>query len=118
MQAARLTQDHYGFFRQPSVYRKQTEADKTAANRSRPSVLPAERVVEGEVLRNRNNSAGDSLDQLLQRGRFANSSAANSPDATPTAQAAQRAINAYLDNAAAHGASGGGSQSRSVDYYA
>jgi hypothetical protein len=117
MQAARLTQDHYRFLRQPSVYRKQTEADKTAATRSRPSVLPAERVVEGEVLRNRSNSAGDALDQLLQRGRFANS-AANSPDATPTAQAAQRAINAYLDNAAAPGASGGGGQSRSVDYYA
>jgi len=117
MQAARLTQDHYGFFRQPSVYRKQTEADKSAANRSRPSVLPAERVVEGEVLRNRSNPAGDSLDQLLQRGRFANS-AANSPDATPTAQTAQRAINAYLDNAAAPGASSGGGQSRSIDYYA
>jgi hypothetical protein len=115
MQAARLTQDHYGFTRQPSVFRKQTEADKTAASRSRPSVLPAERVVEGEVLRNRSNSAGDSLDRLLQRGRFANS-AANSPDASPTARAAQRAINAYLDNAAAPGASG--SQSRSVDYYA
>jgi hypothetical protein len=117
MQAARLTQDHYGFFRQPSVYRKQTEADKSAANRPRPSVLPAERVVEGELLRNRSNPAGDSLDQLLQRGRFAKS-AANSPDETPTAQAVQRAINAYLDNAAAPAASGGGGQSRSIDYYA
>jgi hypothetical protein len=117
MQAARLTQGHYGFLRQPSVYRQQTEADNTAARRSRPSVLPAERVVEGEVLRNRSNSAGDSLDQLLQRGRFANSGA-SSPGATPTAQAAQRAINAYLDNVAAPGAGGGGSQSRSIDYYA
>jgi hypothetical protein len=30
----------------------------------------------------------------------------------------QRAINAYLDNAAAPAASGGGGQSRSIDYYA
>ena len=112
MQAARLTQDHYGFIRQASVPKKQA-----AANRSRPSVLPAERVVEGEVLRTRSSAAGDSLDQMLQRGRFANS-AANFPNATPTAQAAQRAINAYLDNAAAPAASGRGGQPRSVDYYA
>jgi hypothetical protein len=117
MQTARLTQQHYGFFRQSTVSRKETGADKAEANRSRPSVLPAERVVEGELLRNRNARAGDSLDQILQRGRFA-TGATNSTDTTLSTPAAQRAISAYLDNSASPHAGNGGAQPRSIDYYA
>lgn len=117
MQAARLTQEYYGFIHQPAVSRKETGADKPEANRSRPSVLPAERVVEGELLRNRSTVTGDSLEQMLQRGRFADSGA-NSPDATISTQAAQRAISAYLDNATTPNLSNGGGQPRAIDYYA
>jgi hypothetical protein len=115
MQAARLTQDYYGYIPQPTVLRKDTGPEKTGANPSRPSIFPAERVVEGEVLRKRGVSS-DSLDQLLQRGRFTDG-AANSPDATLTNRAAQRAVNAYLDTAATADLNGGG-RPRSVDYYA
>ena len=115
MQAARLTQDHYGLIRQHSVYRQQTEVDQTRAKHSRSTVLPAERVVEGEVLSKRSSTTGDSLDQLLQRSRFVNS-AANASDVTLTTQGAQRAINAYLDNSAGSGSSAG--RSGSIDYYA
>jgi hypothetical protein len=115
MQAAGLTQDYFGFFRQPAVPRTDAGTGKPQANRPRPSVLPAERVIEGELLRNRNASASGSLDQLLQRGRFANS-AVDAPDTTITTPAAQRAINAYLDNSTLP-ASGGGGHSRSIDYY-
>ena len=117
MQAARLTQDYYGFIRQPAMSRKDTAADKPQANRSRPAVFPAERVVEGELLRNRSAPSGDTLDQILQRGRFAQG-AATSADATISTPAAQRAINAYLDNAATSGMNGVADQSRSIDYYA
>jgi hypothetical protein len=116
MQAARLTQDYYGFIRHPAVSRKDAGADKPQASRPPASVLPAERVVEGEVLRDRGNSTSDSLDQILHRGRFT-AVAANAPDATLTTQAARRAINAYLDNAAIPNSSGG-VQPRSIDYYA
>ena len=91
-------------------------ADKPLAHRSRPAVFPAERVVEGELLRNRSTLTGDTLDQILQRGRFALGSA-NSSDATISTPAVQRAINAYLDNAATSNLGRGGGQSRSIDYY-
>lgn len=116
MQAARLTQDYYGFFRQPAIPRKDAGAGKPEAGRSQATVLPAERVVEGEVLRNRSAPSNDTLDQILQRGRFSFAgAAANSPDASTTSQSAQRAINAYLDNVATSGAGGG--RSHTVDFY-
>jgi len=117
MQAARLTQQYYAFFRPSTVSRNETGADKATAKRSRPSVLPAERVVEGELLRNRSARAGDSLDQILQRGRFT-AGAANPSDTTISTPAAQRAINAYLDNSVSPLAGNGGAQPRSIDYYA
>jgi len=117
MQAARLTQEYYGFIRQPAVSRKEAGADRAEANRLRPSVLPVERVVEGELLRNRSNSAGDSLDQLLQRRSFANGPA-NHPDAKISVQTSQRAINAYLDISAVPNAHNGADQARAVDFYA
>ena len=117
MQTARLTQEYYGFMLQPGVSRTGTGADKPEANPPRPAVLPAERVVEGELLRKRSAPAGDSLDQILQRGRFANSTA-NSPDTTISGQAAQRAVSAYRDTAAIPNSSSGGSQPRAIDYYA
>ncbi|MEJ2651032.1 MAG: hypothetical protein P8173_04395 [Gammaproteobacteria bacterium] len=52
MQAARLTQDYFGFVRQPAVSRKDAGAALLEAGRTRPAILPAGRVVEGEVLRN------------------------------------------------------------------
>ena len=114
MHTARLTQNYYSYFPQPVVHRNDTDPEQPAAKRSRPSIFPAERVVEGEVLRNRSVSS-DSFDQILQRGRFTDS-AANSPDATITSQAAQRAVNAYLDTAATSDLNGGG-RPRTVDYY-
>ena len=116
MHVARLTQEYNGYIRQPAMSRKETATDKPGANRSRPAVFPAERVVEGELLRNRSAPTGDSLDQILQRGRFAQG-AANSSDATISTPAAQRAINAYLDNAASANMGNGGVQPRSIDYY-
>jgi hypothetical protein len=115
MRAATLTQDYSGFFRQPVVSRRETGADRPQANRPRPSVLPAERVVEGELLSSRNSSGGESLDQLLQRGRFDNS-AVNASDTTLSTPATQRAISAYLDNLPSSAADSAG-QSRTIDYY-
>ncbi len=116
MQAARLTQDYSGFFRQPVVSRKDGGADKSQTNRSRPSVLPAERVVEGELLRNRTSGADNSLEQFLQRERLSES-AANAADGAAGNRTAQTAINAYLDNAAMASGKGGG-HTHSIDYYA
>ena len=117
MQVARLTQEYYGFIRQPALSRRESGADKSEASRSRPSVLPTERVVEGELLRDRSARVGDPLDQILQRRCFSDS-AANSQGESFSTQAAQRAINAYLDNAATPNASKNGGQSRAIDYYA
>jgi hypothetical protein len=111
MQVAKLTQDYYGLFRQSAAPGKESEA-----RRLRPSVLPTERVVEGELLRNRAKRPGDSLDDAMHRGRFSAGSA-HSQDKTISSLAAQRAINAYLDYAAAPNLSQGG-QARAVDYYA
>ena len=117
MQTARLSQDYYGFINQPAVPRKDTAAGRTDEKRSRPAVFPAERVVEGEVLRNRRTSPRDNLDQILNRGRFVHG-AANAADITPNTSSTQRAINAYLDNAATSNSSGYGvDRSRSIDCY-
>ena len=115
MQVARPTQDYYGFFRQPALSRKDTATDKPGANRSRPSVLPAERVVEGELLRNNRTTGSEAVDQFIQRSRFTQD-AANSADSAIGGPGAQRAISAYLDNASATLAGAGGA-SRTIDYY-
>ena len=116
MLVANLSRDYYGYFGQSAAPGQQPEADKPEAQRPRPSVLPAERVVEGELLRGRNKYTNDALNEALQRGRFADSSV-NSHQATLSAHAAQRAINTYLDNAAQPTVSKGG-QAHAVDYYA
>ena len=110
MQVSKLTQDYYGF-RHPAVRGKESEARPL-----RSPVLPTERVVEGELLRNRAKRPGDCLDDAMHRGRFTAGSA-HSQDETISSMAAQRAINAYLDYAAAPNLSQGG-QARTVDYYA
>jgi hypothetical protein len=56
------------------------------------------------------------LSDLLQRGRFAGG-AANSQEGDLSAHAAQRAINAYLGNAASSSPASY-DQTRTVDYYA
>ena len=116
MHVAKLTQDYYGFINPSTLPKKQVGTDQTQQQRPRPNVLPAERLVEGELLKNRTKGAGNSLGDLLQRGRFA-ASAANSQEGDISAQAAQRAINAYLGNAASSNSAGYG-QARAVDYYA
>ena len=116
MLVANLSQDYYGYFSQSAEPGQGPGADKPEAQRPRSAVLPAERVVEGELLRSRNKRTNDALNEALQRGRFADSSA-QSQQATRSAQAAQRAINTYLDNAAPPTMSHGG-QARAVDYYA
>ena len=117
MHVATLTQDYYSFFqRTVSPAGKEPGTDKLETRRPRPSILPAERVVEGEVLRNRGKRTGAFSEETLQRGRFAAGSF-NFHDETISAQAAQRAINAYLDYAAAPNLSVG-DRPRSVDYYA
>lgn len=89
-------------------------ADKLEAGRGQLAILSGERVIEGEVLRNRSTPANDSLEQILRRRNFTGE--ANLPDATTTSQATQHAINAYLENAATSG-SGSGAQSHTIDYY-
>lgn len=116
MQAARLTQDHYGYFRQPFLDRKRTGKGNTEVSRARHSIVPTERLVEGKLLRNGRSSPDVSLERVPAGGRFFNSSVYY-PDTTLTAQAAQRAIKAYLDNAATPGLSGKASYLHSVDYY-
>jgi hypothetical protein len=116
MLVANLSQDYYGYFRQSAAPGQEPGADKPEVQRPRVAVLPAERVVEGELLRNRNKGASDALNEALQRGRFAESPA-NSQRSALSAHAAQRAINTYLDNAAQSTVSQGG-RSRAVDYYA
>lgn len=115
MQVAKLAQDYYGFVRQPIAPNKQVEAEQAESKRSRPTVLPAERLVEGELLRSRSNRAGKPVGDRPQRERFSNNSA-NSQDGGVNAQTAQRAINAYLDYAALPKLSNAG-QPRTVDYY-
>lgn len=110
----KLTQDYYGFVRQ-SLPSDRQAAPEQAPPRSPPprpqTVLPAERLVEGELLKNRQkNSSG--LDDFLQRGRFANDAAA--ADVTP--QTAQRAIDTYLGYANAPAGNAG--VALSIDYYA
>jgi len=116
MQTARLSQDYHGFIRQPAVPWKKTVAGSAEEKRSRPAVFPAERVVEGEVLRNRSPSSDDHLDRILHRGRFVHA-AANSADIASSTSSARRAINAYLDNAALSNSDSGVDRSRSIDYY-
>jgi len=115
MQVAKLTQDYYGFIRQAVPPNQQTGAHQTEPKPPpRPAVPPAERLVEGELLRNRHRRPGDNLDEILQRGRFAGNSGSQAGDLG--AQVAQRAINTYLDTAAAPNPGGGRPQV--VDYYA
>jgi len=116
MQVAKLTQDYYGFIRQAvSPNNHQAGTQQAEPKRPRPAVLPAERPVEGELLRNRQRRPGDNLDELLQRGRYSGNS--GSPTEDLSAQAAQRAINTYLDNATSSTAGGAG-RPQVVDYYA
>jgi succinate dehydrogenase/fumarate reductase flavoprotein subunit len=115
MQVAKLTQDYYGFIGQSTLPNQQVGPDQTQQQRPRPNVLPAERLVEGELLKNR-SKGGNPLSDLLQRGRFAGS-AANSQEGDLSAHAAQRAINAYLGNAASSSPASY-DQTRTVDYYA
>ena len=113
MQVAKLTQDYYGFIRQAvSPNNQQAGTQQAEPKRPRPAVLPAERLVEGELLRNRQRRPGDNL---LQRGRFSGNS--GSPAEDLSAQAAQRAINTYLDYATSPNA-GGAARPQVVDYYA
>lgn len=116
MQVAKLTQDYYGFVRQSVAPNTQAGTNQAEPKRPTPAALPAERVVEGEVLKNRGSRTGAVLDELLQRGRFGNDSA-NAQGASPGSPAARRAINTYLDNTAASRA-GMDRQPRAVDYYA
>ena len=115
MQAARLTQDYFGFFPQPIVSRKDANAGKQDSASPQSSVFPTERVVEGELLRSRRAGTGDLLDRILQRERFTNSSA-NIPDNESANLTNQRAIDTYL-NVASSSEMSSGSQSRSIDYY-
>lgn len=116
MQVAKLAQYYHGFLRQTvSPYAQGTGPQPAEPKRSRPVILPAERLVEGELLRDRQRRPGAPLDQLLQRGRFTGNTGFRSEDIG--AQAAQRAINAYLDSAVSPppGAAG---RPQVVDYYA
>ncbi len=115
MQVAKLTQDYYGFIRQAVPPNQQTGSQQTEPKPPRPAVPPAERLVEGELLRNRNRRPGDNLDEILQRGRFAGHSGSQAGDTG--AQAAQRAINTYLDYAVAPNPGSAG-RPQVVDYYA
>jgi hypothetical protein len=103
----KLTQDYYGFIRQ-SLPRAGQEAPAQAPS-PRPTVLPAERLVEGELLKNRSRQSS-TLDDLLQRGRLAD-------DTVPAAgRPAQRAIDTYLGYAGVSAGAAGGP--RRIDYYA
>lgn len=116
MQITKLSQDYFGFVRQPAAA-SQPAAEQTQTKRSRPAtVLPAERLVEGELLKNRNRRNSDPLDQILWRSSLSNNDAASDQQGPVTAQAAQRAINSYLDYAASPQASGAQPSVR-VDYY-
>lgn len=109
----KLTQDYYGFLRQSLPIDRQAGPEQAPprAPPSRQTVLPAERTVEGELLKNRNRNSSI-LSDLLQRGRFTDDSLP--PDVPP--QTAQRAIDAYRAYAGVPPGSGG--TSRSIDYYA
>ena len=116
MQVAMLTQDYYGFVRQSTVPNKQAGAEQAESKRPRPAVIaPTERLVEGELLKNRRKEAGNPLGNMLQRERFTFDSS-QSHDETFDTKAAQRAINAYLDHAATPDLGNAG-RSRTVDYY-
>lgn len=116
MQVAMLTQDYYGFVRQSSVPNKQAGAEQAESKRPRPAVVvPAERLVEGELLKNRSKRAGNPLGDMLQRERFTFDSS-QSHDETFNTKTAQRAINAYLDHATTPDLGNTG-RSRNVDYY-
>ena len=116
MHVAKLTQDYFSYFQQSVPSGKEPGTDKLETKRPRPSILPAERVVEGEVLRNRSKRTGAFSEETLQCGRFAAGSL-NYNDETISAQAAQRAVSAYLDYAATPDLSVG-DKPRTVDYYA
>ena len=113
----KLTQDYYGFISQLVLPTRQTAADQTQPQPQpqRQTVLPAERLVEGELLRNR-KAGGNTLDELLQRGRFSGDSANSQRGGSGTSNV-RRAINSYLDNAAAPRAGNPG-RPQAVDYYA
>jgi hypothetical protein len=116
MLVARLTQDYYGFTSQSTLPNKQLGLDRPEPQSPRPQVLPAERLVEGELLRNRSKGTSNRLGDVLLFGRFVDD-AANTQEGCISAQTAQRAVNTYLDYAASSSASGY-TQSRTVDYYA
>lgn len=107
----KLTQDYYGFIRQslPRAGQEASGQAPSAAPPPRPTVLPAERLVEGELLKNRYRQSS-TLDDLLQRGRLADDTA------PAVGQTARRAIDTYLGYAGA--SSGAAGVARRIDYYA
>lgn len=114
MQVAKLTQDYYGFLSKSLSPNKQAGFGR--AGSPRPSALPAERLVEGELLR-KNKGAGNALGDMLQRGRFSGAVGSQSQAQANSAQSAQRAISAYLGYAASAAGDNAG-QPHAVDYYA
>jgi hypothetical protein len=112
MQVAKLTQDYYGFLSKSILPNKQAGLGRAP----RPAVLPAERLVEGELLR-KNKGAGNALSDMLQRGRFSGAAGSQSQDQANNLQSAQRAISAYLGYSASWAADNAG-QPHAVDYYA
>jgi hypothetical protein len=115
MQSARLTQDYYGFFPQAIVSRKDPGAGKQDSGRPQSSVFPTERVVEGELLRNRRARTDELLNRMLQHERFTTSSTIV-PDDESVNLRNQHAIDSYL-NVASSSEMSSSSQSRSIDYY-
>jgi len=102
----KLTQDYYGLLRQSLPIDPQTGPEQTPPPRQ--TVLPVERPVEGELLKNRSRNSSV-VGDLLQRGRVGADTA--SADVTP--QTARRALDTYL--AYAGGSTGA---PRSIDLYA
>ena len=107
----KLTQDYYGLLRQSLPVDRQAGPEQTSTPQ-RQTVLPAERPVEGELLKNRSRNSSV-VGDLLQRGQVNGDNA--SPDVSP--QTAQRAVDTYLAYAGASSAGAAGA-SRSIDFYA
>ena len=110
----KLTQDYYGLLRQSLPVERQAGPEQTLppSTPQRQTVLPAERPVEGELLKNRSRNSSV-VGDLLQRGQVNGDNA--SPDVSP--QTAQRAVDTYLAYAGASSAGAAGA-SRSIDFYA
>ena len=121
MYIGKSTQDSHGVIRPPlSAPRGETGDRARAPGAGRETGAagspPVERVVEGEWLKGRADGAADNLFERVWRQRRADSGGESFREpASP--QAAQRAIDAYLDQAAQFERRGAGRSAR-VDYYA